>query len=382
MGKIRVGIIGVGNCASSFVQGVEYYKNAKDTDFVPGLMHVTLGGYHISDIEFSAAIDIDKNKVGKDLSEAIFTRPNNTFKFSSVPLTGIKVQRGMTHDGLGYYLSQIIQKAPGDAIDVAKYLKDTGTEVVVNYLPVGSEEATKWYVEQVLEAGCGFVNCIPVFIAREKFWRSRFEKKGLPVIGDDIKSQVGATITHRVLTRLFRERGVRLERTSQLNVGGNTDFLNMLERSRLESKKISKTNAVTSQLDYDLGPGNVHIGPSDYVEWLTDRKWAYIRMEGRTFGDVPLNIELKMEVWDSPNSAGVVIDAVRCAKLGLDNKIKGALEAPSSYFMKSPPVQYYDDAAREATEQFIAMYGKKQMGKAKSKIAAKRPVTKVARRKK
>jgi len=382
MGKIRVGIIGVGNCASSFVQGVEYYKNAKDTDFVPGLMHVTLGGYHISDIEFSAAIDIDKNKVGKDLSEAIFTRPNNTFKFSSVPLTGIKVQRGMTHDGLGYYLSQIFQKAPGDAIDVAKYLKDTGTEVVVNYLPVGSEEATKWYVEQVLEAGCGFVNCIPVFIAREKFWRSRFEKKGLPVIGDDIKSQVGATITHRVLTRLFRERGVRLERTSQLNVGGNTDFLNMLERSRLESKKISKTNAVTSQLDYDLGPGNVHIGPSDYVEWLTDRKWAYIRMEGRTFGDVPLNIELKMEVWDSPNSAGVVIDAVRCAKLGLDNKIKGALEAPSSYFMKSPPVQYYDDAAREATEQFIAMYGKKQVSKAKVRVAAKRPaVKKVAKRK-
>jgi myo-inositol-1-phosphate synthase len=382
MGKIRVGIIGVGNCASSFVQGVEYYKNAKDTDFVPGLMHVTLGGYHISDIEFSAAIDIDKNKVGKDLSEAIFTKPNNTFKFSSVPLKGIKVMRGMTHDGLGYYLSQIIQKAPGDAIDVAKYLKDTGTEVVVNYLPVGSEEATKWYVEQVLEAGCGFVNCIPVFIAREKFWRSRFEKKGLPVIGDDIKSQVGATITHRVLTRLFRERGVRLERTSQLNVGGNTDFLNMLERSRLESKKISKTNAVTSQLDYDLGPGNVHIGPSDYVEWLTDRKWAYIRMEGRTFGDVPLNIELKMEVWDSPNSAGVVIDAVRCAKLGLDNRIKGALEAPSSYFMKSPPVQYYDDAAREATDQFIAMYGKKQAGKAKLRVAAKRPaVKKVAKRK-
>jgi myo-inositol-1-phosphate synthase len=382
MGKIRVGIIGVGNCASSFVQGVEYYKNAKDTDFVPGLMHVNLGGYHISDIEFSAAIDIDKNKVGKDISEAIFTKPNNTFKFSSVPHKGLKVVRGMTHDGLGYYLSQIIQKAPGDAIDVAKYLKDTGTEVVVNYLPVGSEEATKWYVEQVLEAGCGFVNCIPVFIAREKFWRSRFEKRGLPVIGDDIKSQVGATITHRVLTRLFRERGVRLERTSQLNVGGNTDFLNMLERSRLESKKISKTNAVTSQLDYDLGPGNVHIGPSDYVEWLSDRKWAYIRMEGRTFGDVPLNLEMKLEVWDSPNSAGVVIDAVRCIKLGLDNKIKGALEAPSSYFMKSPPVQYYDDAAREATEQFIAMYGKKQVGKAKPKIAAKRPaVKKVAKRK-
>ncbi len=382
MGKIRVGIIGVGNCASSFVQGVEYYKNAKDTDFVPGLMHVNLGGYHISDIEFSAAIDIDKNKVGKDIAEAIFTRPNNTYKFSSVPNTGVKVQRGMTHDGLGYYLSQIIEKAPGDAIDVAKYLKDTGTEVVVNYLPVGSEEATKWYVEQILEAGCALVNCIPVFIAREQYWRNRFQKKGLPVIGDDIKSQVGATITHRVLTRLFRERGVRLERTSQLNVGGNTDFLNMLERSRLESKKISKTNAVTSQLDYDLGKGNCHIGPSDYVEWLSDRKWAYIRMEGRTFGDVPLNLEMKLEVWDSPNSAGVVIDAVRCCKLGLDNHLSSALEAPSSYFMKSPPVQYFDDAAREATEQYIATYGKPHTGKAKLRVAAKRPaVKKVAKKK-
>ncbi len=374
--KVRVGIIGVGNCASSFVQGVEYYKNAKDTDFIPGLMHVNLGGYHIRDIEFSCAIDIDANKVGKDLSEAIFTKPNNTYKFCSVPKTGVKVVRGMTHDGLGYYLSKIIKKAPGDAVDVAKVLKETGTQVVVNYLPVGSEEATKWYVEQVLEAGCGFVNCIPVFIAREKYWRARFEKKGLPIIGDDIKSQVGATIAHRVMTRLFRERGVKLERTSQLNVGGNTDFLNMLERSRLESKKISKTNAVTSQLDYDLGEDNVHIGPSDYVAWLTDRKWAYIRMEGRTFGDVPLNLEMKLEVWDSPNSAGVVIDAVRCCRLALDNKISSALEGPSSYFMKSPPVQYADYDARVATEQYIATNGKKQPATSRLKVAAKRPATK------
>ncbi|MEA1980945.1 MAG: inositol-3-phosphate synthase [candidate division Zixibacteria bacterium] len=357
MGKVRVAIIGVGNCASSFVQGVEYYKKAKDEDFVPGLMHVNLGGYHIRDIEFSAAIDIDKNKVGKDLSEAIFTKPNNTFTFSKVPKLGVKVQRGMTHDGLGHYLSQVIEKAPGDTVDIVKLLKDTKTDVVVSYLPVGSEEATKWYVEQILDAGCGFVNCIPVFIAREPYWQKRFEERGLPVIGDDIKSQVGATIAHRVFTRLFRERGVRLERTSQLNVGGNTDFLNMLERSRLESKKISKTNAVTSQLDYDIGPGNVHIGPSDYVEWLTDRKWAYIRLEGRTFGDVPLNIEMKMEVWDSPNSAGVVIDAIRCCKLALDNGLSGALIEPSSYFKKSPPIQYTDDEARNMTEEFITKYG-------------------------
>jgi myo-inositol-1-phosphate synthase len=378
MGKVRVAIIGVGNCASSFVQGVHYYRNAKDTDFVPGLMHVNLGGYHIRDIEFSAAFDIDKNKVGKDIADAIFTRPNNTYKFCDVPKTGVKVMRGMTHDGLGFYLSQIIEKAPGDTVDVVKVLKDTGTDIVVNYLPVGSEEATKWYVEQVLDAGCGFVNCIPVFIAREPYWQDRFKKKGLPVIGDDIKSQVGATITHRVLTRLFRDRGVKLERTSQLNVGGNTDFLNMLERSRLESKKISKTNSVTSQLDYDIGKENIHIGPSDYVEWLSDRKWAYIRMEGRTFGDVPLNVEMKMEVWDSPNSAGVVIDSVRCCKLGLDNGLSGALEAPSSYFKKSPPVQYTDDAAREATEQFIATYGTKT-AKTKVRAAAKRPAKKVAK---
>ncbi len=377
--KVRVAIIGVGNCASSLVQGVEFYKKAKDDDNVPGLMHVNLGGYHIRDIEFSAAIDIDKNKVGKDLATAIFTKPNNTYTFSKVPKTGIKVQRGMTHDGLGYYLSQIIEKAPGDTVDIVKLLKDTRTDVVISYLPVGSEEATKWYVEQILEAGCGFVNCVPVFIAREQYWQKRFEEKGVPVIGDDIKSQVGATITHRVLTRLFIERGVKLERTSQLNVGGNTDFLNMLERSRLESKKISKTNAVTSQLNYDIGAGNVHIGPSDYVEWLTDRKWAYIRMEGTTFGNVPLNLELKMEVWDSPNSAGVVIDAVRCCKIAMDNKLSGALLEPSSYFKKSPPVQYTDEEARRLTEEFIAKYGWKnsKSGKPqKVKMAAKKPALK------
>ncbi len=374
MGKVRVAIIGVGNCASSLVQGVEFYKKAKDDDFVPGLMHVNLGGYHIRDIEFSAAIDIDKNKVGKDLSEAVFTRPNNTYVFSKVPKCGIIVQRGMTHDGLGYYLSQVIEKAPGDTVDIAKLLRESKTDVVVSYLPVGSEEATKWYVEQILEAGCGFVNCIPVFIAREPYWQKRFKEKGLPVIGDDIKSQVGATIAHRVLTRLFLERGVKLDRTSQLNVGGNTDFLNMLERSRLESKKISKTNAVTSQLTYDIGPGNVHIGPSDYVEWLSDRKWAYIRMEGTTFGEVPLNVELKMEVWDSPNSAGVVIDAIRCCKLGLDNGLSGALIEPSAYFKKSPPIQYTDDEARRLTEEFIAKYGWKQAARKprKVKVAARK----------
>jgi myo-inositol-1-phosphate synthase len=358
--KVRVAIIGVGNCASSLVQGVQYYKNAPADSFVPGLMHVNLGGYHIGDIEFSAAIDIDKNKVGKDLSEAVFTKPNNTYKFSDVPKLGVRVARGMTHDGLGKYLSEIIEKAPGSTEDIVDLLKSTKTDVVVNFLPVGSEEATKWYVEQILEAGCGFVNGIPVFIARERYWQQRFEKKGLPVMGDDVKSQVGATIVHRVLTRLFRERGVRLERTSQLNVGGNTDFLNMLERSRLESKKISKTNAVTSQLDYDIGAENVHIGPSDYVAWLSDRKWAYVRMEGRTFGDVPLNVELKLEVWDSPNSAGVMIDAVRCMKLALDHGLTGAVEGPSSYFFKSPPVQHTDDEARRLTEEYIREYGSEE----------------------
>lgn len=351
--KVRVAIIGVGNCASSFVQGVHYYQDAPVDTQVPGLMHVNLGGYHVGDIEIVAAFDIDKNKVGKDLAEAIFTKPNNTYKFTDVPLTGVKVHRGMTHDGLGKYLSQIIQKAPGPTDDVVGILKATKTDVVVNYLPVGSEEATKWYVEQVLAAGCAFVNCIPVFIAREKYWQKRFEERGLPVIGDDIKSQVGATITHRVLTRLFEDRGVRLERTYQLNFGGNTDFLNMLERERLESKKISKTSAVTSMLGHELPEENVHVGPSDYVPWLTDRKWCYIRMEGTTFGDVPLNLELKLEVWDSPNSAGVVIDAVRCAKIALDRGIKGAIIAPSAYFMKSPPKQIPDDKAREMVEEFI-----------------------------
>ena len=372
MDKVRVAIIGVGNCSSSFVQGVEYYKKAKDTDFVPGLMHVNLGGYHIKDIEFSAAFDIDKNKVGKDLSKAIFTKPNNTYKFSDVPNLGVPVHRGMTHDGLGKYLKEIIKPAPGPTADIVKILKDTRTDVVVSYLPVGSEEATKWYVEQILDAGCGFVNCIPVFIAREQYWQKRFIDRGLPLFGDDIKSQVGATIVHRVLTRLFRERGVRLEKTSQLNVGGNTDFLNMLERSRLQSKKISKTNAVTSQLDYDIGADNIHIGPSDYVAWLTDRKWCYLRMEGRTFGDVPLNVELKLEVWDSPNSAGVVIDAVRCCKLALNQKLNGTVKAPSAYFMKSPPVQYTDDEARELTEEFIRKYGKKVAKPSPKKAVARR----------
>lgn len=357
MAKIRVAIIGVGNCASSLVQGVHFYKDAPDDEFVPGLMHVRLGGYHIGDIEFSAAFDIDQNKVGKDLSEAIFTAPNNTYKFCDVPYLGVPVSRGMTHDGLGKYLKEIIKKAPGSTADVVGILKDTGTDVVVNYLPVGSEMATKWYVEQILDAGCGFVNCIPVFIAREEYWQRRFQERGLPMIGDDIKSQVGATITHRVLTSLFRDRGVRLERTYQLNFGGNTDFYNMLERERLESKKISKTNAVTSMLDYELDPGNVHVGPSDYVPWLTDRKWCYIRMEGTTFGNVPLNLECKLEVWDSPNSAGVVVDAIRCCKLALDRKLSGTLIGPSAYFMKSPPVQYPDDQAKAMVEAFIAGEG-------------------------
>jgi len=353
VGKINVAIIGVGNCASSLIQGIYYYKKAKETEFVPGLMHVNLGGYHVGDINFVAAFDIDKNKVGKDLAEAIFTPPNNTFKFCDVPALGVKVQRGMTHDGLGKYLSQIIEKAPGQTADIVKILKETKTDMVINYLPVGSEEATKWYIEQVLDAGCGFINCIPVFIAREKYWQKRFADRELPVIGDDVKSQVGATIVHRVLTRLFRDRGVRLERTYQLNFGGNTDFLNMLERERLESKKISKTNAVTSQLDYKLDPDDIHVGPSDYVPWLLDRKFCHIRMEGRTFGDVPLNLELKLEVWDSPNSGGVVIDAIRCCKLALDRGLKGALIAPSAYFMKSPPVQYTDDESRQMVEEFI-----------------------------
>lgn len=351
--KVRVAIIGVGNCAASLVQGVYYYRDAADDARVPGLMHVNLGGYHVRDIEFSAAFDIDIEKVGKDLSEAIWAGQNNTIKFADVPYLNVPVHRGMTHDGLGKYLKEKITKAPGKTADVVHILRETQTDVVVNFLPVGSEQATKWYIEQVLNAGCAFVNCIPVFIAREEYWQHRFAERGLPVIGDDIKSQVGATIVHRVLARLFEDRGVRLVRTSQLNVGGNMDFYNMLERERLESKKISKTRAVTSQLGEALEPENVYIGPSDYVPWLTDRKWAYIRLEGRAFGDVPLNIELKLEVWDSPNSAGVVIDAVRCAKLALDRGLKGALIEPSSYFMKSPPVQYPDDVARNLTEAFI-----------------------------
>lgn len=351
--KVRVAIIGVGNCASSLVQGVQYYRDAEDDAFIPGLMHINLGGYHIRDIEFSAAFDIDSRKVGKDLAEAIFIEPNNTFQFAEVPHLGLPVHRGMTHDGLGKYLKRKITKAPGQTSAIKDILQDTGTDVVINYLPVGSEMATKWYVEQVIDAGCGFVNCIPVFIAREEYWQARFKKHGLPMIGDDIKSQVGATIVHRVLTNLFKDRGVRLERTSQLNVGGNMDFYNMLERERLESKKISKTGAVTSQLPYEVGEENVYIGPSDYVPWLTDRKWAYIRLEGRSFGDVPLNVELKLEVWDSPNSAGVVIDAVRLCKIAMDRQISGTLEGPSAYLMKSPPVQYPDDVAREMTEAFI-----------------------------
>ena len=351
--KVRVAIIGVGNCANSLLQGVEYYKDAKPEDSVPGLMHVDLGGYHISDIEFTAAFDVVKGKVGVDLADAMWAHPNDTIKFADVPKTGVKVSRGMTHDGIGKYLSQVVEKAPGSTDDVVGILKETGTDVVVNYLPVGSEAATKWYAEQILEAGVAMVNCMPVFIARESYWQKRFEEAGCPIIGDDIKSQVGATITHRVLTTLFGDRGVHLDKTMQLNVGGNSDFLNMLERERLESKKISKTNAVTSMLDYDIGDTNVHVGPSDYVPWLTDRKWAYIRMEGSSFGDVPLNVELKLEVWDSPNSAGIVIDAVRLAKLALNNGITGALEAPSAYLMKSPPKQIRDDEAHEDIERFI-----------------------------
>jgi myo-inositol-1-phosphate synthase len=347
--KVRVAIIGVGNCASSFVQGVHFYRDADAAEPVPGLMHVDLGGYHVSDIEFTAAFDIDADKVGKDLSEAIWSGQNNTLKLTDVPKLGVEVHRGMTHDGLGKYLKQKITKAPGETADIIEILKETRTDVVVSYLPVGSEVATKWYVEQILEAGCGFVNCIPVFIAREPYWNKRFKKAGLPVVGDDIKSQVGATIVHRTLARLFHERGVKMLRTSQLNVGGNMDFYNMLERERLESKKISKTNAVTSIMGHTLPEDDVYIGPSDYVPWLTDRKWAHIRMEGQAFGDVPLNMELKLEVWDSPNSAGIVIDAVRCCKLALNNGFGGQLDGPSSYLMKSPHNQRPDEEARQAT---------------------------------
>lgn len=351
--KVRVAIIGVGNCASSLVQGVYFYRDAKDDDKIPGIMHVNLGGYRIRDIEFTAAFDVVDTKVGKDLAEAIYAYPNNTYKFCDVPKSNIQVSRGMTHDGLGKYLSQIVKKAPGPTSDIINILKDTKTDVVINYLPVGSEMATKWYVEQILEAGCALVNAIPVFISSSEYWPKRFVERNLPIIGDDIKSQVGATILHRVITSLFVDRGVRVDRTYQLNFGGNTDFLNMLERERLESKKISKTGAVTSMLPYSLPETDIHVGPSDYVPWLTDRKWCYIRMEGTTFGNVPLNLETKLEVWDSPNSAGVVIDAVRCAKLALDRSISGPLIGPSAYFMKSPPKQFKDEIAHEMTEAFI-----------------------------
>jgi myo-inositol-1-phosphate synthase len=354
--KVRVAIVGVGNCASAFVQGVHHYKDADPDQPVPGLMHVDLGGYHVSDIEFTAAFDIDADKVGKDLGEAIWAGQNNTMRFTDkVPeKLGVKVHRGMTHDGLGKYLKEKITKAPGETDDIVGILRETKTDVVVSYLPVGSEQATKWYVEQILEAGCGFVNCIPVFIASENYWNERFKKAGVPIVGDDIKSQVGATIVHRTLARLFHERGVKMLRTSQLNVGGNMDFYNMLERERLESKKISKTQAVTSIMGHKLPAEDVYIGPSDYVPWLTDRKWAHIRVEGQAFGDVPLNVEMKLEVWDSPNSAGIVIDAVRCCKLALNNGVGGQLDGPSSYLMKSPMNQRPDHLAREATEAFIA----------------------------
>jgi myo-inositol-1-phosphate synthase len=368
--KVRVAIVGVGNCASSFVQGVEYYKDADPAEQVPGLMHVDLGGYHVRDIEFTAAFDIDADKVGKDLSEAIWAGQNNTMKFSEVPKLGVKVHRGMTHDGLGKYLKEKITKAPGETADIVGILQETKADVLVCYLPVGSEQATKWYVEMAIKAGVGFVNCLPVFIAREHYWDDRFRRNGLPIIGDDIKSQVGATIVHRQLARLFHDRGVRLERTSQLNVGGNMDFYNMLERERLASKKESKTNAVTSIMGHELPEGDVYIGPSDYVAWLSDRKWAHIRLEGRSFGDVPLNIEMKLEVWDSPNSAGIVIDAVRIIKLALNHGVAGQLDGPSSYLMKSPHTQRPDDEARELTEAFIAEYARRPAGERAKELAA------------
>jgi myo-inositol-1-phosphate synthase len=371
--KVRVAIVGVGNCASSFVQGVEHYRDADPAEQVPGLMHVDLGGYHLGDIEFTAAFDIDADKVGKDLSEAIWAGQNNTIKFADVPHMNVPVYRGMTHDGLGRYLKEKITKAPGNTDDIVEILNETKTDVVVSYLPVGSEQATKWYVEQVLEAGCGFVNCIPVFIAKEDYWAERFRKKGLPIIGDDIKSQVGATIVHRAMARLFHERGVKLRRTSQLNVGGNMDFYNMLERERLESKKISKTQAVTSVMGTELAAEDVHVGPSDYVPWLGDRKWAHIRLEGEAFGDVPLTAELKLEVWDSPNSAGIVTDAVRCCKLALNHGIGGPLEGPSAYLMKSPPRQVPDPIARQQIETFIADHSGAPKLPGKAKVTVQSP---------
>jgi myo-inositol-1-phosphate synthase len=372
-GKVRVAIVGVGNCANSFVQGVTYYRDANPAEQVPGLMHVDLGGYHVRDIEFVAAFDIDSEKVGKDLSEAIWSGQNNTIKFADVRHMGIEVHRGMTHDSLGKYLKEKISKAPGPTADIVGILQEKKADVMVCYLPVGSEQATKWYVEMAIKAGVGFVNCLPVFIAREDYWAERFRRNGLPIIGDDIKSQVGATIVHRQLARLFHDRGVRLERTSQLNVGGNMDFYNMLERERLASKKESKTNAVTSIMGHELPPENVYIGPSDYVAWLSDRKWAHIRLEGRAFGDVPLNLEMKLEVWDSPNSAGIVIDAVRIIKLALNNGIAGQLDGPSSYMMKSPHTQRPDDQARELTEEFIRQHARKAPGQRAKELAAETP---------
>ena len=355
MSDIRVAIIGLGNCASSLVQGIHKYGNGKIDKAIPGLMHPVLGEYGIGDINIVAAFDIDTNKVGLDISEGILAPPNNTVKFQDVPHMGVTTQRGMTHDGIGKYMADVIKKAEGPTDDVVGILREREVDVVVNYLPVGSEEATRWYVEQVLAAGCGFVNCIPVFIASGEggYWERRFQEAGAPIIGDDIKSQVGATITHRVLTRLFEDRGVELQHTYQLNFGGNSDFKNMLERDRLTSKKISKTNAVTSQIDDGIAVDNVHVGPSDHVPWLTDRKWCYIRMEGLSFGDVPINLELKLEVWDSPNSAGVVIDAIRCCKIAKDRGLAGQVPGPSAYFMKSPPIQYTDDQARDMVEEFI-----------------------------
>ena len=353
-GDIRVAIVGVGNCANSLVQGVTYYKDAAIDQEIPGLMHAVIGNYHINNIKFVAAFDVDAKKVGLDLADAIWASENNTIKFSDVAKTGVTVQRGVTHDGLGKYYKETIVESSANAVDVVAALKEEEVDVLICYLPVGSEEAAKFYAQCAIDAGCAFVNALPVFIASDPIWAKKFEDAGLPIVGDDIKSQVGATITHRIMAKLFQDRGVHLDRTYQLNVGGNMDFKNMLERDRLESKKISKTNSVTSQLDHDMGAKNVHIGPSDYIPWLDDRKWAYVRLEGRAFGDVPLNLEYKLEVWDSPNSAGVIIDALRCAKLGLDRKIGGALFAPSSYFMKTPPIQYTDEQAHTAVEEFIS----------------------------
>ena len=351
---VRVAVVGVGNCASSLIQGRYYYENAAEDQFVPGLMHVKLGDYHVHDIEFVAAFDVNANKVGKDLGEAIYAKPNNTIRFMDVPEIGVTVQRGPTMDGIGRYVADVVPESEAEPVDVVAALKAADVDVLVSYLPVGSEDATRWYAERAIEAGVAFVNAIPVFIGREPEWQAKFAEAGLPIIGDDIKSQVGATISHRVLTRLFDDRGVQVDRTYQLNFGGNTDFQNMLERDRLESKKISKTNAVTSQLDYELEDGAVHVGPSDHVPWLEDRKFCHIRIEGTTYGDVPLLAELKLEVWDSPNSAGVITDAIRCAKIGLDRGLAGTLVAPSAYFMKSPPEQLHDDVARERVEAFIS----------------------------